>query len=135
MHALELYTYYGPGAFKIADYPAWIPLMNISIVMWVGIGAARIRRSLPTRDQLVPAFLLPGIAMVVGLLGAPMATWSAIHSDDPSDNVVRGTTLLTIAVLVGMIYAAMRLLPAEGFSPMVPAKAAAATSAKEPAAV
>jgi hypothetical protein len=134
MHVLELYTYHGPGAFKVADYPAWIPLMNLTIVLWVGIGAALIRRSLPARDQLVPAFLLPGVAMVVGLIGGPMATWSAIHSDDPSDGLVWGTTVVTIVIELGLMYSAMRLIPATGFSPMVEKKPAA-PAVPQPAAV
>ncbi|GAA0607870.1 hypothetical protein GCM10009547_07260 [Sporichthya brevicatena] len=126
MHVMEQYTYYGPGAFKLADYPMWIPLMNLTIVLWVGAGAARIRRSLPTGDQLIPAFLLPGFAMTVGLIFLPCLTWTVIHSADPSQGLVYAATLGTIALEIGAMYAAMRLFPAEGFTPLAPKPAAGA---------
>jgi hypothetical protein len=118
IHVVHVYTYYGPAALKIAGYPAWIPLLNLSTVVTVGAGAARLRRNVSVRDQLFPAFLLPTMAVILGLLVEPMAVWTVIHSANPSMSRVWPATILTIALSLGVIHTAMRLFPAEGFAPI-----------------
>lgn len=118
INVMEVYTYYGPGAFVVADFPVWIPLLNTFIVLTVGVGAARIRRSLPTREQFAPAFFLPAVAMVLGLVMIPLVLWTYIHSADPSKGLVYAATILTIGIAIAMMHTTMRLMPTEGFTPI-----------------
>ncbi|HEY3604462.1 MAG TPA: hypothetical protein VGL04_07300 [Sporichthyaceae bacterium] len=123
MHVLHMYTYYGPAAFKVADYPCWIPLLNLSIVVSIGAAAARMRRSVSVRDQLFPAFLLPSVAVVLGLLVEPMAVWTVLHGNRPRTSLLWAATALTIVLALGVTHTALRMLPAEGFSPLQPGRA------------
>ncbi|GAA0607816.1 hypothetical protein GCM10009547_07180 [Sporichthya brevicatena] len=118
INVMEVYTYYGPAAFMVGDFPTWIPLLNTFIVLTIGVGAARIRRSLPTREQFVPAFFLPAVAMVLGLVMIPLVLWTYIHSADPDQGVVYAITILTMGIAIAMMHTTMRLMPAEGFAPI-----------------
>jgi hypothetical protein len=118
INVMEVYTYYGPAAFVVADFPVWIPLLNTFIVLTVGVGAARIRRSLPTREQFLPAFFLPAVAMVLGLVMIPLVLWTLIHSADPSKGAVYAATILTVGIALAMMHTTLHLMPAEGFVPI-----------------
>lgn len=118
INVMEVYAYYGLAAFVVADFPIWIPTLNTFIVLTVGVGAARIRRSLPTREQFMPAFFLPALAMVLGLVMIPLVLWTLIHSAAPSKGAVYAATILTVGIAVAMMHTTLRLMPAEGFAPI-----------------
>lgn len=122
INVMEVYTYYGHAAFVVGHFPLWIPVLNTSIIVMIGVGSARIRRSLPTRDQLLPALLLPGGAMTLGLLFAPAAVQTVTHTEDPSTALVYGATLVAVAMALGLIRVATLLMPSEGFTPMAAAE-------------
>jgi hypothetical protein len=117
IHVMEVYTYHGPAAFVVAGYPIWIPTLNTSIVLMIGVGAVRIRRSIPSQAQVVPAFLLPSVAMVLGLVMIPGVLGTVIHGRDPSRALVYAATILTIGIAFLMMHTTMLLMPAEGFAP------------------
>lgn len=131
INVLRLYTYHGPAALQVAHYPMWICLMNTAIVVSIGITAARIRRSMPRRDQLLPAFLLPSVCTAIGLLVVPMVLWTVIHSENPPMPLVWAATAVTIAMAIAVIHSTMRLMPAEGFVPMAARTAATSTERLE----
>jgi hypothetical protein len=81
---------------------------------------------MPPRDQLLPAFLLPSVAAVVGLLVIPMVLWTVVHSADPAPALVAAATALTVAMALAVLHCAMRLMPADGFEPIAAEPAAPA---------
>ncbi|GAA0611955.1 hypothetical protein GCM10009547_12490 [Sporichthya brevicatena] len=115
INLLDLYTYYGPAAFKVASFPVWICILNTTIVVSIGIVGARIRRSLAGPDAILAAFLLPGICMTLGLIFIPSVLWTLVHSADPDQGWIYAATMLVIATGVAMIHLATRFVPAKGF--------------------
>jgi hypothetical protein len=115
INTTHLYTYYGPGAFRVAHFPLFICLLNTVIVLSIGVLGARIRRGLSRGDHLLPAFFLPGASLVVGLVMLPAALFTVAHTADPSQGLIRAATLLTMAAAVAMMRVCIRLVPAGGF--------------------
>jgi hypothetical protein len=120
INSVHLYTYYGPGAFRVGHFPLFICLLNTTIVLSIGTVGARLRRSMPTRDQLLPAFFLPFVSMVIGLLLLPAVLFTVLHTAHPSQGLIRATTLGTMGLTVAMMYVATLFVPATGFAPIQP---------------
>jgi len=135
INGVHLYTYYGPGAFRVGHFPVFICLLNTTIVLTIGTVGARLRRSMSARDQLLPAFFLPAISMVVGLLLLPAVLFTVLHTAHPAQGLIRATTLLTMGLAVAMMYVAMSFVPKSGFAPpapqMTPSSASLAISAPD----
>jgi hypothetical protein len=118
INSVHLYTYYGPGAFRVGHFPLFICLLNTTIVLTIGTVGARLRRSLPERDQGLPAFFLPGVSMVIGLLFLPAVLFTVVHTTDPSQGLIRLTTALAMVAAVAMMYVTTCFVPAGGFAPL-----------------
>lgn len=119
INTTHLYTYYGPGAFRVGHFPLFICLLNTVIVLTIAVLGARIRRGLAPGDQLLPAFFLPGVSLVLGLVLLPAFLFTVVHTADPSQGLIRAATLLTMAAAVAVLHATIRLVPAGGFAPMM----------------
>jgi hypothetical protein len=118
INTTHLYTYYGPGAFRVGHFPLFICLLNTVIVLSIGVFGTQIRRGLATGDQPLAAFFLPGVSLVVGLVMLPAALFTVAHTTDPSPGLVRAATLFTMASAVAVWRVCIRLVPAGGFTPM-----------------
>jgi len=112
------YEYYGPQPLRVFDFPIWISLYNAAIVATIGIGAARIRRSLPKRDQILSTLFLVPAAIVVGLIGTAFPMINLIHTEHPPMASLYAAAVASMALAGVMIYCATRLLPPDGFPPM-----------------
>jgi hypothetical protein len=111
------YEYYGPQPFRVFDFPIWMSLYNAAIVATIGIGAAKIRRSLPKRDQLLTTVFLVPATIVVGLIGTAFPMINLIHTEAPSTGGLYAAALASMALAGVMIYCATRLMPSDGFPP------------------
>lgn len=128
-NVVDVYTYYGPKAFPVAGYPAWIPLMVTAVITLEATGLAAVRRQLPREQQRLPALLVPAASVCLCLFFIPMTSVLFSHtSTDPSMPLVYVGAVVSAASAFAVWRCALLLIPAEGFAPLRPAEPSAQLS-------
>jgi hypothetical protein len=101
----QVYTYYGPKAFPIAGYPAWIPLMVTAVVTLEATALSRVRRGLPGPHQLVPALFLPAAVVCMCLFFIPMTSVLLCHTstETSASSVYLGAGVSAVSLCVRLM--------------------------------
>jgi hypothetical protein len=129
---LGTYTYYTEQPFRIAEFPAWVSLCNVGICAGIGIGSARLRRWLPTRELVGPALFLGPALVVVGLFGTTFPMLQVSHTVDPSMWALYAAAVASIILAATMCYFATRFIPVPGLTPIKDLRNAARDEAGVP---
>lgn len=106
------YTYWGPHAFRIFDYPLVIGVLEATQVICFSVIAALIRPRITANHQLLGLFVLfPCTFYLVNFgIGSPVII--ALHWQTPSPLLVQCTSLLSMAVCIYVVSVAAKVLPA-----------------------
>jgi hypothetical protein len=120
---VDLYEYYGRAPFRVAGFPAWISLANAAICTTIGIAAARLRRLVTGRRQLALLFLGPAV-ITTGLAGTAFPALVAVNTVDPSNWLLYGAAVVSMAMAAVMAWSATQLVPVQGLQPVTAAEPA-----------
>jgi hypothetical protein len=105
------YTYWGPHALRIFDYPLVIGVLEAAQVVCFAVGAALLRERVKSPIGLLGLFVLFPCTFFMANFGAGAPTIIAIHLQDGSRLVVALASALSIVFAVWLIRAASSLLP------------------------
>jgi hypothetical protein len=107
----DAYTYWGPHALRVFQYPLVVGVLEAAMVITLGVAAAawRVRARSPwLMSGLVPLFLIVFYGINFGL-GAP--TLVAIALDAPSPTVVLAAALLSLILAGASVWGLCLTLP------------------------
>lgn len=107
------YSYWGPHAFRILQYPLVIGVLETAQVICFSVAAAELRRRVVGWKPLLGLFVLFPCTFYFGNFGAGAPTIIAIHLPDPSPVLVMVATSLSIFFAAMLIWGASFLLPSE----------------------
>jgi hypothetical protein len=108
------YTYWGPHAFRIFDYPLAIGVLETAQVICFSLAAAELRRRTAKPLHLLGLFVIFPCTFYMANFGAGAPLIIALHLDTPSPILVEVCSAISICFAVLLIQGAARLLPAEG---------------------
>jgi hypothetical protein len=115
---LGTYTYYTDQPFRVAGFPVWVSLCNVGICAGIGIGSARLRRWLPTRELVGPALFLGPAVVVVGLFFTTFPMLQVSHTVEPSTWALYAAAVASLVLAATMCYFATRFIPVDGLTPI-----------------
>jgi hypothetical protein len=115
-----LYSYWGPHAFRILQYPLVIGVLEASQVICFASAAAQLRARCTGKWQLLGLFVLFPCTFFMANFGAGWPTIVAVHLKHTSTPVIAAAAVLSIC------FAAVLVLAAGSFLPPQPAATAAA---------
>lgn len=101
---LGLYTYYGPHAFRVLNYPLWISVMEAAQITGFAVLAAALSKAAQRQSSFLSVFALYPAHFAYALLGAGFPALIAINMPAPS------MTLLCVTTVVSMIFAVSALM-------------------------
>jgi hypothetical protein len=122
------YTYWGPHAFRVFQYPLIIAVLEAGQVMCFAIAAANVRHRMKGPWQSVALVAIFPVTMLGANFGAGFPEILAIHTQEPSVWFVRATTLLSVVLVAGLVRLCIAMIPPAGSQHA----AAATTGAKKP---
>jgi len=106
-----LYSYWGPHAFRIFQYPLVIGVLEAAQVMCFAVAASQLRARCTAQWQLAGLFVLfPGTFFMANF-GAGWPTIIAVHLEHTSAPVVAAAAVLSICFAVVLVQAAASFLP------------------------
>ncbi len=108
------YTYWGPHAFRVLDYPLAIPVLEAAQTVVFGVVAAQLRHRARSPRQLLGLFAVFPVTMLGVNFGAGFTTILAIHLDDPKAWITRVAAVITIASAVAVVRVAAGFIPPAG---------------------
>ncbi len=105
------YSYWGPHAFRILQYPLVIGVLETAQVICFSVAAARLREQAKSPLALLGLFVLFPCTFYFGNFGAGAPTIIAIHTDNPAPALVAFATSLSIVFAACLVWGASFLLP------------------------
>ena len=108
------YTYWGPHVFRIWHYPIVIGILEAGQVMTFAVVAANLRYRMTAPWQSVALFAIFPLTMVGANFGAGAAEILAIHAQGASVWVIRICTLVSIAMVAGLVRMLIAVIPPAG---------------------
>jgi hypothetical protein len=108
------YTYWGPHAFRVFQYPLIIGLLEAGQVMCFAIAAANVRHRMKAPWQSVALVSIFPVTMLGANFGAGFPEILAIHTQDPSVWFVRAATLVSVVLVAGLIRLCVAMIPPAG---------------------
>jgi hypothetical protein len=118
------YTYWGPHAFRIFEYPLAIGVLEAAQVVCFSVAAAELRRRSTGSGPLFGLFALFPCTFYFANFGAGAPLIIALHLDKPSPVLVTTCSALSIFLALLLIRGAAALLPASSAKSMVTARSA-----------
>ena len=106
------YTYWGPHAFRILDYPLAIGVLEAAQVICFSVMAAELRRKSQSTLPLLGLFPLFLCTFYMSNFGAGAPLIIALHIEPPSTTLIAAASLLSIGFAGLLVRAAASLLPA-----------------------
>jgi len=106
-----LYSYWGPHAFRIFQYPLVIGVLEAAQVMCFAVAASQLRARCGGQWQLLGLFVLFPLTFFGANFGAGWPTIIAIHLEHTSTAVVAAATVVSIGFAVVLVHAAAAFLP------------------------
>jgi hypothetical protein len=106
-----LYTYWGPHAFRILQYPLVIGVLEAAQVICFAVAASVLRDRHTSRWQLLGLFVLFPCTFFMANFGAGWPTIIAVHLKHTSTPVVVAGTVVSICLAVALVRAAAAFLP------------------------
>lgn len=105
------YTYWGPHALRIFDYPLAIGVLEAAQVICFSIAAAGLRRRTGKTLHLLGLFVIFPCTFYFANFGAGSPLIIALHLDPPSPALITACSVLSIFFALVLIRAAAALLP------------------------
>ena len=106
------YTYWGPHAFRIFQYPLAIGVLETAQVICFSVAAAALWKRTSGIAPLFGLFVLFPCTFYFANFGAGAPLIVALHTTDPSPILIMGASALSIAFALLLIWGASYLLPA-----------------------
>lgn len=107
---LGLYTYYGPHAFRVFDYPVWISVMEAAQITGFAVLAAVFSQRVRNQTNIFGLFVLYPGHFAYALLGAGFPALIAINATTPSVAAVTITAVASMAFAVSGLWLVSELL-------------------------
>jgi hypothetical protein len=101
-----LYSYWGPHAFRIFQYPLVIGVLEAAQVICFAVAASQLRARCTLQWQQLGLFVLFPCTFFMANFGAGWPTVIAVHLMHTSKPVVAAAALLSICFAVVLVYAA-----------------------------
>ncbi|WP_375476306.1 hypothetical protein [uncultured Jatrophihabitans sp.] len=111
--SLGVYRYYGGQPFSVHGFPTWISMSNAAICVTVGVGAARLSRSLPPARQWMAIVLGPALTSAA-LIGTQFPEVSALHAGHRSQGLVYAMAAVSVVLALVLGLLVLELVPAAG---------------------
>ena len=108
------YTYWGPHAFRILDYPLVIPVLEAGQTIAFAMIASQLRHRATSPWQLLGLFWVFPVTMLGVNFGAGFTTILAIHLDHPHLWLTRVAAVVTIASVAVVVRLAAGAIPPPG---------------------
>ncbi|MCK9282831.1 MAG: hypothetical protein M0P39_00930 [Rhodocyclaceae bacterium] len=105
------YTYWGPHAFRIFDYPLAIGVLESAQVICFSLAAAELRRRTSSTAALLGLFALFPCTFYLANFGAGAPLIISLHLDNPSPTLVTICSAISIFFALLLIHGATKLLP------------------------
>lgn len=105
------YTYWGPHALRVFDYPLAIGVLEASQVICFSVVAAGLRRRTGKTLHLLGLFVIFPCTFYFANFGAGSPLIIALHLNPPSPSLIAVCTGLSIGFALVLIRAAAALLP------------------------
>lgn len=102
--SLGLYTYYGPHAFRVLDYPLWISVLEAAQITGFAVLVSVFHRVVTRQVAMLGLFVLYPAHFAYALLGAGFPALIAINSPNPS------TAAVWVSTTISMCFAVVALL-------------------------
>jgi hypothetical protein len=112
-----LYSYWGPHAFRIFQYPLVIGVLEAAQVISFAVMASQVRARCTAGWQLLGLFVLFPCTFFGANFGAGWPTIIAIHLEHTSTPIVAVAALLSISFAVVLVRGAASFLPPRSAAP------------------
>jgi hypothetical protein len=118
--ALHLYVYYGRQPMSVLGYPAFWPVLNVTgIVLAAAVAATR--RKWFAGGRAARALLLVPVCVAGGSIASGLPVFTALNTRAPGDAGLWAGALITIAVGLVVMEAAVRMqIPQAAAAPAAP---------------
>ena len=104
------YTYWGPHAFRIFDYPLAIGVLETAQVICFSLAASVLRRRASSPLHLLGLFVIFPCTFYMANFGAGAPLIIALHLDTPSPAIVAICSAASISFALLLIHGAAKLL-------------------------
>lgn len=108
---LGLYTYYGPHAFRLFNYPLWISVMEAGQITGFAVLTAALHNAAKRQSALLSVFVLYPAHFAYALLGAGFPALIAINTAAPSMPLLWATAVVSMICAAGALMMVSGLLP------------------------
>jgi hypothetical protein len=108
-----LYTYWGPHAFRILQYPLVIGVLEAAQVIVFAVAASVLRERRSSRWQLLGILVLFPCTFFGVNFGAGWPTIIAVHLKQSSTLIVAAATVVSIGLAGVLLWAAASFLPSQ----------------------
>jgi hypothetical protein len=108
------YTYWGPHAFRIFQYPIVIGVLEAAQVMCFAVACAQLRYRMTAPWQALGTVVIFPVTMLGANFGAGWATIVAIHAHEATVGWVRAATVLSVVTAAGLVRLVIALIPPAG---------------------
>jgi hypothetical protein len=105
------YTYWGPHALRVFDYPLAIGVLEAAQVVVFAVAADLLRRRVTRSVGLLALFVLFPCTFLMANFGAGWPMIIALHLDHASASMVTAASLVSIALALLLIRAAAAVVP------------------------
>jgi hypothetical protein len=106
-----LYSYWGPHAFRVFQYPLVIGVLEAAQVICLAVAASQLRARCTSQWQLLGLFVLFPCTFFMANFGAGWPTIVAAHLEHTSTLMVAAAAVLRICFAVALVRAAASFLP------------------------
>ena len=112
------YTYWGPHALRIFQYPLVIGVLETAQVVCFAVAAAELRRRARKPSALLALFAIFPVTFFGANFGAGSAVIIGIHLGNPTTAIVTALSLVSIGAALLLIRVAGSFLPASADAPV-----------------
>lgn len=107
---LGLYTYYGPHAFRLLNYPLWISVMEAAQITGFAVLTAVLSKAAHRQVSFLSVFVLYPVHFAYALLGAGFPALIVINMSAPSTALVWASTVVSAIFAVAALMLVSELL-------------------------
>ena len=108
------YTYWGPHAFRVLDYPLVIPVLEATQTIVFAMVVVQLRRRMTSPVKLLALFPIFPVTMLGVNFGAGFTTILAIHLDEPQVWFTRLAAVLSAFAALALIRTVAGTIPPAG---------------------
>lgn len=108
------YTYWGPHAFRVFDYPLTIAVLEAAQTITFAMVVVHLRHRMTSPRSLLALFAVFPVTMLGVNLGAGFTTILAIHLDEPKVWFTRLAAVLSVAAAATIVRCLSTTIPPAG---------------------